>query len=40
MADAVDLLDGPKTAPATEADEPAEVPANKPAVGAYRRKAS
>ena len=40
VADAVDFLDRPKTAPAAEADdEPAEMPADKPAVGAYRRKA-
>jgi single-strand DNA-binding protein len=40
VADAIDFLDRPKTAPAGEADEPAEMPADKPAVGAYRRKAS
>jgi single-strand DNA-binding protein len=36
VADAVQFLDAPKAKPA---DEP-EAPADKPAVGAYRRKAS
>jgi single-strand DNA-binding protein len=40
VADAVDFLDAPTKAARVAADEPDEMPADNPAVGAYRRKAS